>query len=64
MVGITKRVRSVPKLIPPTITQPISWRLSDPGPVASASGRAPKIVAMVVIKMGRNLRTAEAFAAS
>ena len=35
------------------MTQPISWRLSAPAPVASASGTAPSTMAPVVIRIGR-----------
>jgi hypothetical protein len=31
-------VNSVPSDMPPTITQPICWRLSEPAPCANASG--------------------------
>ena len=53
MVGTTNMVSSVPRLMPPTMTQPIWRRLSAPAPVASASGKAPSTMAPVVIKMGR-----------
>ena len=33
------------------MTQPMSWRLSAPAPVASASGTAPSTMAPVVIKI-------------
>ena len=38
MVGTTNTANKVPKLMPPTITQPICVRLSAPAPVAKASG--------------------------
>ena len=40
-------------IMPPTITQPICWRLSAPAPCASASGTAPSTIAAVVIRIGR-----------
>ena len=49
MVGTTKIVSKVPKLIPPTITQPICLRLSAPAPEAIAKGIAPNTIAPVVI---------------
>ncbi len=53
MVGTTNTVSSVPRLMPPTITQPICCRLSAPAPLASASGTAPSTMAPVVIMIGR-----------
>ncbi len=52
--GMTKRVKMVPMVIPPTITMPIWFRASDPAPPPIAKGTAPKTIANVVIKMGRN----------
>jgi hypothetical protein len=46
-------VSSVPTVMPPTMTQPICWRLSAPAPLASANGSAPRTMAPVVIRMGR-----------
>ena len=53
MVGTTKIVSSVPSDMPPTMTQPICRRLSEPAPWASARGIAPSTIAPVVIRMGR-----------
>jgi hypothetical protein len=46
-------VNKVPSDMPPTITQPICCRLSDPAPCASASGIAPSTIAPVVMRIGR-----------
>ncbi len=35
------------------MVRPSGWRISTPAPVASTSGSAPKMAAMVVIMMGR-----------
>ena len=50
--------------MPPTMTQPICWRLSAPAPVASASGTAPSTMAPVVIRMGRRRSAADSVTAS
>ena len=57
-------VSSVPRLMPPTMTQPICWRLSAPAPVASASGMAPSTMAPVVMRMGRRRSVAASVTAS
>jgi|TARA_B100001059_G_C17259952_1_gene298445 hypothetical protein len=58
------KVKNVPRLIPPTITHPISSLASDPGPLAKASGIAPKIVDIVVISIGRKRKLAALTAAA
>ena len=39
---------------PPITTTPIDTRLCDPAPKANAMGNAPSMVAMLVMRMGRN----------
>ena len=43
---------------PPMIEMPSGWRSSAPSPKPSASGSAPSIAAMVVIRIGRKRSTA------
>jgi len=64
MVGTTKMVSKVPKLMPPTMTQPICLRLSAPAPLAKANGTAPHTMAPVVIKMGRKRKVADCLTAA
>ena len=42
------------KINPPTMARPSGRRSSEPVPVPSISGRAPRIAAIVVIMIGRN----------
>ncbi len=42
-------------IIPPNTVNPIVLRATAPAPVANTNGITPKINAMDVIKMGRNL---------
>ena len=52
-MGTTIREKNVPKNRPPMITQPIWLRPTEPGPEENASGMLPKIMALVVIRIGR-----------
>ena len=56
MTGVVKRVSTWLTISPPTIVTPRGWRSSDPMPVPSMSGTAERRAAIVVIRMGRNLR--------
>ena len=40
-VGMTQSVNGVPKVMPPTITQPICWRLSAPVQRRTVAGHGP-----------------------
>src|SRR5215831_4095221 len=63
-VGTTNSVSSVPKVMPPTITQPICIRDSAPAPDATASGTEPSTMAPVVIRIGRSRNVAASMTAS
>ena len=54
MAGITKSVSTNENIIPPTITIPNGIRLVAAAPRESAIGKAPKDMAKLVIKIGRN----------
>jgi hypothetical protein len=60
MTGVVNKVRSWLRIRPPTIVTPKGWRSSEPVPVPSISGKAPKIAAIVVIMIGRK-RNSEAW---
>jgi hypothetical protein len=50
--------------MPARTKMPITARLSDPAPPDSTSGKAPKKVAMLVIRIGRNRVAAASITAS
>ena len=54
IAGITKNVRTNENRTPPTITMPNGIRLVAASPSDKASGNAPKLIARLVIKIGRN----------
>ena len=53
MTGTTTSVSSVEVMTPPMIARPIGACVSPLSPKPSASGNMPKIIAAVVIRMGR-----------
>ena len=53
MTGVVNSVSIWLKIKPPMMAMPSGWRSSEPVPVPSISGSAPRIAAMVVIRIGR-----------
>ena len=53
IAGITNSVSAPPHTSPPITAMPIEMRLSAPAPSASAIGSVPRIVASVVMRIGR-----------
>ncbi len=64
MTGSTNRVKSVPTVMPATITIAIEKRLAAPAPLANISGMRPATMAAVVIRIGRRRRPAAISTAS
>ena len=62
--GITIRVNIVEKIKPPRTANPIDCLLSAPAPWAITKGKLPKIIAMLVIRIGLNLIFAASVTAS
>ena len=54
MTGTTTSVRSVEVMTPPMIARPMGACCSAPSPRPSASGSMPKIIAVVVMRIGRS----------
>jgi hypothetical protein len=61
---MTKRVNKVPTDKPPTSTIPMARRVSAPAPDDIIKGSAPKTMAPVVIRIGRNRNNAACDTAS
>ena len=53
MTGVVNKVSIWLTISPPTMAIPSGWRSSEPVPVPSISGSAPRIAAIVVIMIGR-----------
>ena len=62
--GIRKIPNSVLKVMPATTALPMDTRAPAPGPVATASGRQPRMNANEVIRIGRRRRRDASTAAS
>ena len=59
MLGMTYSVKNVEKIIPPKIVIPTVNLLAAPGPDPIISGKTPKIVDKLVIRIGLNLIEAD-----
>ena len=57
-MGMTKRVKSVAAVSPPTMVSPIGWRISAPSPLEKTMGTIPITVVKEVMRIGLNLVTA------
>ena len=62
--GTINRVSTADMVTPNTMTIPIGCLDSQPAPLPSSNGNAPKVVAALVIRMGRNRTVAASTTAS